>query len=64
MPEQSFNVKDLPVETVVVYPDRAEVKRKVKCSVQPGSNEIVVSDIATKADPDSIRYISQQQKVW
>lgn len=53
--EQSFDVKDLPLQTVVVYTDRAEVKRQIKCTVRAGANEIVVSDIAGNADPDSIR---------
>ena len=52
---QSFSIKDLPCENVVVYMDRAEVTRLVKVKLEKGENEIVLSDVSNNIDEDSVR---------
>lgn len=49
------NVRDCPVESVVVYGDRAEVKRAVTVSLSPGENGVVVYGLAECVHKDSIR---------
>lgn len=51
-----FDVTTLPVSSVVVFTDRAEVKRTIKCNLEAGAREITVYNLASKLDPDSIRY--------
>ena len=48
-------VRDCPVESVVVYADRAEVKRRVSVSLEAGKNEVVVQGLSTCVDKNSIR---------
>jgi len=48
-------VRDSPIDSVVVYKDRAEVKRRMRVSLAAGENELVVSDIAECVDQNSIR---------
>lgn len=49
------SVKDCPIESVVVYGDRAEVKRAVTVNLVPGENEVVVGDLTSEIDRNSIR---------
>jgi len=51
------SVRDCAVESVVVYADRAEVKRKVPVNLEAGKNEVVVHGLSTCIDKNSIRYI-------
>ncbi|VDP43504.1 unnamed protein product [Heligmosomoides polygyrus] len=37
---QKMHCRDQPLERVVVFNDRAELKRKVQCALQPGVNEV------------------------
>ena len=48
-------VGDCTVESVVVYKDRAEVKRAVPVHLYPGENEVIVYDLAECVDKSSIR---------
>ena len=48
-------VRDCAVESVVVYADRAEVKRRVPVSLAAGKNEVVVHGLSTCIDKNSIR---------
>ena len=49
-------VGDCAIESVVVYQDRAEVKRAVPVRLYPGENEVIVFDLAECVDQNSIRY--------
>ena len=50
-----FCMKDLPCDNVVVFSDRAEVRRVVKVKLENGENEIVLSDVSNNIDEDSVR---------
>ena len=49
-------VGDCAIESVVVYQDRAEVKRAVPVHLIPGENEVIIYDLAECVDKNSIRY--------
>ena len=49
-------VGDCAIESVVIYQDRAEVKRAVPVHITPGENEVIVYDLAECVDKNSIRY--------
>ena len=52
---QKFQIKALPCEKVVVFVDKAEVKRSLKVKLESGENEIVISNVSNLIDQDSIR---------
>lgn len=53
--KQTFSMKELPFEKVVVFKDRAEVKRLVKTRLNKGETEIVLTDVTNSIDRDSVR---------
>ena len=55
MSTNKFSVKDLPCESVVVYQDRAEVKRLIKTKLNKGENELVLNNISNNIEQDSVR---------
>jgi len=54
-------VRDCAIESVVVYADRAEVKRRVPVSLTTGKSEVVVHGLSTFIDKNSIRYVNVRQ---
>ena len=44
------------IQSVVVYRDRAEVKRIVPASLAAGENEVIVTGLAECVDKNSVRY--------
>ncbi|XP_065890127.1 protein F37C4.5-like [Dysidea avara] len=54
-PVGEFNSSDLEVGGVVVYRDRAEVKRLIRVSVKKGENDVVVNQLPSVVDPKSLR---------
>ncbi len=48
-------VRDCAIESVVVYADRAQVKRKVPVALATGRNEVVVYGLSDWVDQNSIR---------
>lgn len=50
----TFKAHDLKISSVIVYRDRAEVKRVVKAVLEAGSNQVVIENISQNADGDSI----------
>ncbi len=50
-----YSIKDLPCEKVVVYQDRAEVKRLIKTKLKKGENELVINNVSYNIDQDSVR---------
>ncbi|KHJ98234.1 hypothetical protein OESDEN_01786 [Oesophagostomum dentatum] len=50
-----FEAADLPTRNVVVYSDRAEVKRVVKASLAKGTNEIIIQNVSAVIEPQSVR---------
>ena len=53
--KQDFLLKNLECEQVVVFQDRAEVKRCLKTSIKKGENEIVLTNVTSSIDKDSVR---------
>ncbi|KAI1732970.1 protein F37C4.5 [Ditylenchus destructor] len=54
-PLQRFEARDLPIKTVTVFTDRAEVKRTLKVTLQEGLNNIAIDNVASTIENDSIR---------
>ena len=50
-------VRDCAIESVVVYADRAEVKRRVPVNLAAGKNEVVVHGLSTCINKNSIRLV-------
>lgn len=48
-------IGNCPIESVVVYQDRAEVKRALPVELPPGESEVIVSGLAECVDKNSIR---------
>ncbi len=48
-------VRGCAIESVVVYRDRAEVKRAVPLTLAPGESEVIVHGLAQCVDKNSIR---------
>ena len=48
-------VSETPLHSVVVYRDRAEVKRSVSVKLEAGENEVAVSGLTECVDKNSIR---------
>ena len=44
------------IQSVVVYRDRAEVKRIVHATLAAGENEVLVTGLAECMDKNSVRY--------
>ena len=45
-----FSIKDLPCEKVVVYQDRAEIKRLIRTKLKKGENELVINNVSNNID--------------
>ena len=58
-PVTECDASDLEVGGVVVYPDRAEVKRLIRASLKTGENDVLVNQLPSVVDPKSLRYINQ-----
>lgn len=56
--EVVFVGPDCPVHKVTVYPDRAEVCRRVEGNLVAGINQVVIKQLPDMVDPDSIRSVS------
>ena len=54
-PQIRFDVRKCPIESVVVYTDRAEVKREVCAQLHAGETELVVERLSTSINGESIR---------
>lgn len=53
--KQSFSIKDLKCQKVVVFTDRAEVKRVLKTKLKKGENEVTLTGVTSSIDQDSVR---------
>lgn len=53
--EVVFIAPECPVDKVTVYPDRAEICRRVDTSLSEGLNQVVLKKLPDTVDPDSIR---------
>jgi len=54
-PAAEYNASDLEVGGVVVYPDRAEVKRLIRVSLKKGENDVLVNQLPSVVDSKSLR---------
>lgn len=52
---QTFSMKDLPCEKVVVFKDRAEITRVIKTKLNKGENELIINSITNSIDQESVR---------
>ncbi|VDK51103.1 unnamed protein product [Anisakis simplex] len=50
-----LEARTLPTKSVIVYCDRAEVKRIVRCNLQEGRNEIIVKNVSSVIERQSLR---------
>ncbi|KAI6206646.1 hypothetical protein M3Y94_00936300 [Aphelenchoides besseyi] len=53
--EKTFDVNDLPFQSVEVFRDRAEVKRHFEVQLDRGLNNVVVNNVCASVETDSIR---------
>ena len=54
-PSQELEVKACSIHNVVVYRDRAEVRRTVNISLPAGESEVTIKGLSESVDGDSIR---------
>ena len=54
---QSIEVKNCDLQQVVVFQDRAELTRLLKCDVSPGENEVLLTKFPEVFDKDSLRVV-------
>ena len=54
---QSIEVKSCDLQQVVVFQDRAELTRLLKCDVSPGENEVLLTKFPEVFDKDSLRVV-------
>jgi uncharacterized protein (TIGR02231 family) len=52
---KNLEARDLPTKTVIVYADRAEVKRILELDLQQGKNIVVVQNVSSVIERQSIR---------
>ena len=52
-------VRDCAIESVVVYSDRAEVRRAVPVTLAAGDNEVIIHDLSACINENSIRQESR-----
>jgi len=50
-----LNAQNIPINSVTVFTDRAEVSRKFTVNIQPGYNEVQLENVAGSIDQNSIR---------
>ena len=51
-------VGECAIHSVVVYQDRAEVKRSLPVHLLAGENELILTNMAECADKNSVRYVA------
>ena len=54
-PCQEVELKKCSMNSVVVYKDRAEVKRIVTINIPAGESEVIIKGLSESIDGDSIR---------
>jgi hypothetical protein len=52
---KNLEARDLPTKTVIVYADRAEVKRILELDLQQGKNIVIVQNVSSVIERQSIR---------
>ena len=55
VPVAEYNVSELEVGGVVVYPDRAEVKRLIRVSLKKGENYVLINQLPSVVNSKSLR---------
>ena len=53
--KQSFDIKSCSMHSVVVYKDRAEVRRNLSLRLEAGETEVLLTGLSSSIDSDSIR---------
>ncbi|CAD5226935.1 unnamed protein product [Bursaphelenchus xylophilus] len=57
--EQRFTARDIPVNSVTVFSDRAELRRSFDVALMEGLNTVVIENVSPFIDGDSIRVDGQ-----
>uniref|UniRef100_A0AC34QL66 Protein F37C4.5 n=1 Tax=Panagrolaimus sp. JU765 TaxID=591449 RepID=A0AC34QL66_9BILA len=55
IPVVNLNARDIPIKSVTVFTDRAEVIRRFTVKIQPGLNEVILENVAGSVEQNSIR---------
>ena len=55
VPTTEVSVTKCDIYSVVVYRDRAEVKRVIHAHLSPGNNKVIVNGLAAVVEANSIR---------
>ena len=55
VPVAEHNASELEVGGVVVYPDRAEVKRLIRVSLKKGENNVLINQLPSVVNSKSLR---------
>ena len=51
----TLNAQNIPIHSVTVFTDRAEINRKFTANIEPGFNEIQLENVAGSIEQNSIR---------
>lgn len=51
---QILNAREIPIKSVIVFTDRAEITRNFKVNLKSGINEIQIENVASSIVPNSI----------
>uniref|UniRef100_A0A1I7Y8S6 DUF4139 domain-containing protein n=1 Tax=Steinernema glaseri TaxID=37863 RepID=A0A1I7Y8S6_9BILA len=51
----TFKARDLPIQAVTIFNDRAQIKRELKTNLPGGMHEIIIENVSHSIDRDSIR---------
>ena len=54
-----LEIEKLPCKKVVIYKNKAEVKRLLEKRLENGEKEIIISNLSTLTDQNSIRYMQE-----
>ena len=54
--QQEYSVKDCAIKSVIVYRDRAEVKRSLPVAIPGGECDVIFKGLPEVVDENSIRY--------
>jgi len=54
--KNEVTTKECPVKNVTVFTDRAEVNRVIDLDLKTGNAEVLLKDLPSCVDPDSVRY--------
>jgi hypothetical protein len=57
--QNNFSMKDLKCEQVMIFKDRADIKRSIKIKLDKGENELFINNVSNFIDKETIRLEGQ-----